>query len=302
MSEAPAINGELAAQEQAVAPHISETRRIIRVFFKRKIAVVGLAIIALLIIVGVFAPLLAPYDPYKTDPAHAVALPSWQHLLGTDNLGRDLLSRIIYGARTSLILGFSIIAFGATVGILLGLIAGYYGGWPFVIIMRFTDAWMCFPAILAMMLLVVILGPGIQMIVIAVGSTMASGYIRMVCGQVLSLRENDYILAGRSIGGSNWRIMMRHLLPNAFPPLSIMMTMGVGMAIMAEAGLSFLGLGIAPPGAAWGAMVNTGYPYLLNNPVLSIAPGVAIMLVVFGFTMMGDGLRDALDPRLRGID
>jgi peptide/nickel transport system permease protein len=299
MNEAAAVTADLSSTNP---PHISETRRIIKVFFKRKIAVVGLAIILLLIVVGVFAPWLAPYDPYRTQASNAVQLPNRAHLLGTDNLGRDQLSRIIYGARTSLILGFSIILFGSVVGILLGMIAGYYGGWAFTIIMRFTDAWMCFPAILMMMLLVVILGPGLQMIIIAVGSTMASGYVRMVCGQVMSLRENDYILAGRSIGAGNWRIMLKHLLPNAFPPLIIMMTMGVGMAIMAEAGLSFLGLGIAPPGAAWGAMVNTGYPYLLNSPILSIAPGVCIMAVVFGFTMMGDGLRDALDPRLRGMN
>jgi ABC-type dipeptide/oligopeptide/nickel transport system permease subunit len=299
MNEATAATADLSSTN---TPHISETRRIIKVFFKRKIAVVGLAIILLLIVAGVFANWLAPYDPYRTQASNAVQLPNRAHLLGTDNLGRDQLSRIIYGARTSLILGFSIILFGSVVGILLGLIAGYYGGWAFTIIMRFTDAWMCFPAILMMMLLVVILGPGLQMIIIAVGSTMASGYVRMVCGQVMSLRENDYILAGRSIGAGNWRIMLKHLLPNAFPPLIIMMTMGVGMAIMAEAGLSFLGLGIAPPGAAWGAMVNTGYPYLLNSPLLSIAPGVCIMLVVFGFTMMGDGLRDALDPRLRGMN
>ncbi len=280
--------------------HTGETRRIVRDFMKRKVSVVGLVIIIILFIVGIFAPWLAPYDPYKVDPANAAALPTKQHLLGTDDLGRDLLSRIIYGARTSLILGFSIIAFGATVGILAGLIAGYYGGWVFTIIMRFTDAWMCFPSILLMMLLVTILGPGMQMIIIAIGSTMASGYVRNMCGQVLSLKENDYIMAGKAVGASGWRIMLRHLLPNALPPLIIMMTMGVGMAIMAEAGLSFLGLGISPPGAAWGAMVNKGYPYLLNNPVLSIAPGVCIMLVVFGFTMMGDGLRDALDPRLIG--
>jgi peptide/nickel transport system permease protein len=284
------------------APHIDEKRRILRVFFKRKVSVVGLVIIILLFIVGILAPVLAPYDPYKTDIIHAAAKPSSAHWLGTDELGRDQLSRIIYGARTSLILGFGIIAFGATAGILLGLIAGYYGGWAFVIIMRITDAWMCFPSILAMMLLVTILGPGMNMLIIAIGSTMASQYVRMMCGQVLSLKENDYVLAGKAIGGSNWRIMLSHLLPNAFPPLIIMMTMGIGMAIMAEAGLSFLGLGISPPGAAWGAMVNRGYPYLLNNPLLSIAPGVAIMAVVFGFTMAGDGLRDALDHRLRGTD
>lgn len=298
MSETPAAASEFMTE----LPHVNETRRIIRVFLKRKVSVIGLAIIVLLFVVGIFAPFLAPYDPYKTDVVNMAAKPSREHLLGTDELGRDLLSRIIYGARTSLILGFGIIAFGATAGILLGLIAAYYGGWTFVLIMRVTDAWMCFPAILAMMLLVVILGPGMNMIIIAVGSTMAAQYVRMMCGQVLSLKENDYILAGKAIGGSNMRIMLRHLLPNAFPPLIIMMTMGIGMAIMAEAGLSFLGLGISPPGAAWGAMVNKGYPYLLNNPVLSMAPGFAIMAVVFGFTMAGDGLRDALDPRLRGTD
>jgi peptide/nickel transport system permease protein len=299
MSEVVALTRDFTTQ---AAPHISETRRIIKVFLRRKISVFGLAIIFLLFVVGILAPVLAPYDPYEIHPENALAEPSREHLLGVDNLGRDQMSRIIYGARTSLILGFSIIFFSSLVGILLGMIAGFFGGWTFVIIMRFTDAWMSFPSILLMMLLVTILGPGMLMIIIAIGSTMASGYVRTMCGQVLSIKENDYIMAGKAIGASNWRIMVRHLLPNAFPPLIIMMTMGIGMAIMAEAGLSFLGLGIAPPGAAWGAMVNKGYPFLLNNPILAIAPGLAIMAVVFGFTMMGDGLRDALDPRLKGVD
>lgn len=279
----------------------SEFWRITRTFLKRKVSAFGLVVILALFIVGGLAPMLAPYDPYDVDPANALAQPSRAHVLGTDSVGRDVLSRIIYGARTSLIIGFAIILVSSVLGIFFGMVAGYFGGWTFVIIMRFTDAWMSFPNILMMMLLVTILGSGIQMIVIAIGTTMASGYVRMMCGQVLSIRENDYILAGRAIGASSMRIMFLHLLPNAFPPLIIMMTMGIGGAIMAEAGLSFLGLGVPPPTAAWGAMVNKGYPYLLNNPILSIAPGVCIMLIVFAFTMMGDGLRDALDPRLRGL-
>ena len=188
----------------------------------------------------------------------------------------------------------------ASSGMILGLLAGYFGGVVNIIIMRIIDAMMTFPMIILAMLLVATMGKGMVNLFIAMGFSMMSGYARVMCGLVYSIRENDYVLAEQAAGASNWRIMLRHVLPNCFPPFIVMITMQMGGAIMAEAGLSFIGIGIQPPTASWGAMVNDGYKYLLKNPVLSIAPGVAILLIVFAFNMVGDGLRDALDPRLRG--
>jgi peptide/nickel transport system permease protein len=292
---------EIAQKEFMEQPaHISESRRIVRIMMGRKIVVFGLVIIALTIISAIFAPLLAPYDPNKPELDVAVQGPSREHLLGTDSLGRDTLSRIIYGTRASLIVGLGSVGVAAVVGIILGLIAGYYGGIAYMIIMRFMDSLMAFPMMLLALVVAALLGGGLLNIVIAIGVGMTASYARLMCGQVLSVRVNDYIVAERSIGSSNSRIMFKHIFPNCFPPLIVMMTMMLGGAILAEAGLSFLGIGIKPPDAAWGAMVSVGYKYLLSMPILSFAPGVAIMLLVFAFNMVGDGLRDALDPKLRG--
>jgi peptide/nickel transport system permease protein len=285
---------------QETPPKYSEWKRMIRVFYRRKVALIGLIIILLLAIMAIFAPFLAPYDPYEMDYALGISPPSNTHWLGTDSVGRDILSRIIYGSRTSLLVGISAVVSSAVVGGIMGLIAGYYGGWAFHIIMRFVDALMALPMIVLAMVISSVLGAGIKNVIIALGIGMISMPCRMMCGQVMSLKENDYILAGQTIGVSDWRMMFRHLLPNAFPPMLVMMTIGLGGAILAEAGLSFLGVGINAPEAAWGSMINDGYRFVLTNPLISLAPGVALMLVVFGFNMMGDGLRDALDPRLRG--
>jgi len=278
----------------------SEFRRIVRVFFGRKVAVVGLVFILLLIITAIFAPLLAPYDPYKMDLSNQLAPPSREHLLGTDPLGRDTLSRIIYGSQTSLLVGITAVAISAIVGEAMGLVAALYGGWVFAVIMRFTDALMSIPMLLNALIVAALLGGGIKNVIIALAVGGLAGQCRMMCGQTLLIMQNDYILAERSIGVSDMRMILRHLFPNAFPPLLVMITIALGTTILAEASLSFLGIGIVPPTCAWGSMVNDGYKYLLTNPVLSFAPGLAIMLVVFGFNMMGDGLRDSLDPRLRG--
>jgi peptide/nickel transport system permease protein len=285
---------------QEIPPKYSEWKRMIRVFYRRKVALIGLIIILLLAIMAIFAPFLAPYDPYEMDYGLGIAPPSNAHWLGTDSVGRDILSRIIYGSRTSLLVGISAVVSSAVVGGIMGLIAGYYGGSAFHIIMRFVDALMALPMIVLAMVISSVLGAGIKNVIIALGIGMISMPCRMMCGQVMSLKENDYVLAGQTIGVSDWRMMFRHLLPNAFPPMLVMMTIGLGGAILAEAGLSFLGVGINAPEAAWGSMINDGYRFVLTNPLISLAPGIALMLVVFGFNMMGDGLRDALDPRLRG--
>lgn len=283
-----------------VTPHVGEMRRIIRVMGSRKVVIIGAAIIAIIIIVAIFAPLLAPYDPYKVSLKESLQPMSSHHLLGTDALGRDTLSRIIYGTRTSLMVGIVSIFIASAIGMFLGLSAGYYGKIYGAVVMRLIDALMSFPMILLALVIAALLGGGISNVIIAIGISLTAVYARLMCGQVLSVKENDYVTASRAMGAGNMLIMFRHVFPNCLPPMIVLITMQLGSAILAEAGLSFLGIGIAPPGASWGSMVNDGYKFLLDLPVLSFAPGIAIMLIVFAFNMVGDGLRDALDPRLRG--
>jgi peptide/nickel transport system permease protein len=284
----------------AAPPKVSEWRRFLRVVFSRRIVIFGILILLMLGFTAIFAPWLAPYDPYKQDLRNILKHPSKAHLLGTDAIGRDTLSRVIYGSRTALVVGFVSMSISASIGITLGLIAGYFGGIVNVIIMRLTDIIMPFPMIVFALLIASLLGGGIHNVILALGIATVPGYIRVMCGMTLSIRENEYILAERTMGASHIRIMLRHILPNAFAPIIVVITLQLGFLILSEAMLSFLGIGIEPPGAAWGAMVNEGYRYLVKNPVLSFAPGAAIMLVVFAFNMVGDALRDALDPRLKG--
>jgi peptide/nickel transport system permease protein len=281
-------------------PRVSEWRRFRRVFFQRPLIIFGLVVLCVLFITVAFAPWLAPYNPYKQSLKEALAQPSAQHLLGTDTLGRDTLSRLIYGSRTAVIIGFVTVAVASIIGMTLGLLAGYLGGVVNLIIMRIIDAMMPFPMILLALLIAALLGGGIENLIIALCVATIAPYARVMNGVSMSVKENDYILAGRAMGSSSSRMMVNHVFPNSFQPMIIMMTMQLGSVILAEASLSFLGIGITPPGAAWGSMVNDGYRDLLTNPMLSVAPGIAIMLVVFAFNMVGDGLRDALDPRLRG--
>jgi peptide/nickel transport system permease protein len=283
------------------APRVNELRRFFRVFFSRGVVVFGVVIILFFVIAAIFAPWLAPYDPDKIDMNNALLQPGKAHWLGTDALGRDTLSRTIYGTRVSLIIGLVVVILGSVVGMALGLIAGYFGRWAHAVVMRLVDTLMAFPMLILALLIASLLGGGIRNVIMALAFAMVPIYARLMCGQVITVKENDYVLAGRSMGASHMRIMLRHLAPNCFPPLIVMMTMMLGTTILAEAGLSFLGIGVQPPVATWGNMVNDGRQYLLTNPILSFAPGLAIMLVVYAFNMVGDGLRDALDPQLRGV-
>ena len=292
---------EVITNLQLTPPRVSEFKRFRKVFLGRGVVVFGLAVIIVTIIAAIFSPFIAPYDPYEQNLHNVLAKPNIDNWLGTDSVGRDTLSRIIYGSRTSLIVGIVALSLAAGVGLSLGLIAGFSGGITFAIIMRLMDALMSFPMILLALMIAALLGMGITNIVIALGISMIAPYARLMCGQALVVKQNDYILAARAIGATKLRIMLRHVAVNCFPPLIVMMTMQLGIVILAEAGLSFLGVGIRPPGAAWGAMVSEGYRYMLSNPVLCFAPGIAIMFVVFAFNMVGDGLRDAIDPRLRGV-
>jgi peptide/nickel transport system permease protein len=282
-------------------PHVSELRRFIKVFIKRKIVIFGSIIILAAIIMAIFAPVISPYNPEKIDMANRLQKPSLTHWLGTDFHGRDTLSRVIYGSRISLLIGITAVAIGAGVGMGLGLVAGYFGGFTNAFIMRLMDALMAFPGLLLTLIIAAMLGSGLRNVILALSVGMIPMFTRLTCAQINSLVENDYIVAGRAMGASHRRIMLLHLMPNCFPVLIVAVTMMLGMTILAEAGLSFLGAGVPPPTPAWGAMVNDGYSYLSTMPQLSLAPGLAVMLLVFAFNMVGDGLRDALDPRLRGI-
>jgi ABC-type dipeptide/oligopeptide/nickel transport system permease subunit len=282
-------------------PRVSAWRRFRRVFFQRRLVMFGLAVLVLLVFTAVFADWLAPHDPYRGNLADSLTSPSRQYPLGTDIQGRCTLSRLIFGARTALLVGFFTVGIAASLGITLGLLAGHFGGILGTIIMRSMDALMGFPMLLLALLIAAVLGGGLHNVIIALSVATIPGYARTMYGLTLSIRENDYVLAQRSMGASSTRIVLGHILPNALPPMIVLVTLQLGTLILAEAGLSFLGIGIKPPGAAWGAMVYDGYRYLRSNPVLSFAPGLAIMFVVFAFNMVGDGLRDALDPRLRGL-
>jgi peptide/nickel transport system permease protein/oligopeptide transport system permease protein len=282
-------------------PRVNELRRFFRVFLGRGLVVFGVVIILAFLIIAIFAPQIAPYDPLNRNLEEALQQPNAQHLLGTDAIGRDTLSRLIYGTRISLIVGMLVVIIAGGFGVILGAIAGYFGGIIGAVIMRLMDTLMTIPMMILALSISALLGGGLKNVVIALGFGLIPGYARLMASQVLVNKETDYVLAGHAMGASNWRILIRHIVPNCFSPILVLITMMMGTTILAEAGLSFIGIGITPPTPAWGGMVTDGRNYLLSNPFLSVAPGVAIMLMVFSFNMVGDGLRDALDPRLRGV-
>ena len=259
-----------------------------------------ICIIIAFILSAIFAQVLTPYGQYENDLKNTKAAPSFQHLLGTDHLGRDFLTRILFGARVSLITSLFSSLLGSATGMLLGVIAGYTRGVMRAVIMRITDAMIALPPLLLSMVLALIFGGGIFGVGIVIAIALMPTYIRVVYGMVLTLRSNDYVTAAKLLGISDFRILLRHLLPNCFPTVIVVFTMNLGQAMMMESSLSYLGLGIKPPTPAWGSMVAEGYKYLLSNPLLAILPGFCVMLLVVSFNIVGDKLRDVLDPRLRG--
>jgi ABC-type dipeptide/oligopeptide/nickel transport system permease subunit len=300
MNEVQAIPA-VGQLDTVAAPHVSERKRFFRILFQRKLVMFGVGVLVILVIVAIFAPLIAPHDPYKNDLSQSLLPVSWDHIMGTDSLGRDTFSRLVYGARTALIVGFGTVAMAATLGVILGLLAGYLGGPTNTVIMRSMDALMGFPMLVLALLLAAVLRGGIQNVIVALAIATLPAYTRLMCGETLSVKENEYIMAQRAMGGKSLRTMTRHILPNAFQPTLVLITAMLGNVILAEAALSFLGIGIKPPGVAWGSMAADGLRYLGTHPLLSFAPAIVIMLVVFAFNMVGDGLRDALDPKLRGV-
>lgn len=252
-----------------------------------------------LILIAIAAPLLAPFDPDAQDTSRRLEAPSNQHPLGLDDLGRDVLSRIVFGARVSLRVGFSVVLIGSMIGVALGAIAGYFGGGWDVTIMRICDILLAFPGILLAIALVAVLGPSLNNVILALATINWVGYARLVRGQVLKVREMEYVTAARALGARSPRVIMRHVLPNVINPVIVMATLGLAGAILAEAALSFLGLGVQPPTPSWGAMLTSGRQYLGIANHLAIFPGAAIMLAVMGLNFLGDGLIDALDPKYR---
>jgi len=259
----------------------------------------GLILTIALLVMAVAAPLLAPYDPSVQDTSRRLEPPSHQHPLGLDDLGRDVLSRIVWGARVSLRVGFSVVMLASLLGITLGAISGYFGGWTDTIIMRVTDILLAFPGILLAIALVAVLGPSLNNVILALAIIGWVGYARLVRGQVLKVREMEFVTAAKALGARSPRVIVRHVLPNVINPVIVMATLGLAGAILSEAALSFLGLGVQPPTPSWGAMLTSGRRYLGLANHLAIFPGAAIMLAVMGLNFLGDGLIDALDPKYR---
>ena len=266
------------------------------------LTVAGLALIAILALIAVLAPLIAPADPLKQILSTRLKPPSADHWLGTDQLGRDVLSRMIYGARISLLIGTVVVGLAASVGTFVGLVAGYVGGWLDEGLMRLTDVFFAFPALILAMAISGALGPSLTNAMIAIAVVSWPVYARLVRAQVLSLREREYVEAARGLGASAQRIVWQHILPNTLAPLLVQASFDMGGAILSAAGLSFIGFGTQPPTAEWGVMISEGRNYIATHSWLSLFPGLAILLTVAAFNLIGDGLRDALDPRLRGTE
>jgi len=266
---------------------------------KNKLAIAGLAIMCLFVLTAIFANWLAPYDPLAQDLVMRRRPPSQEHWLGRDDLGRDILSRIIFGARLSLQVGVLSVGFAIVIGAIIGAVSGFLGGWIDNLIMRFMDIMLAFPALLLAIAIVTILGPGLLNMLYAIGIVSIPAYARITRASVLSAKEQDYVTAARAVGVPSMRLLFRNILPNCLTPLIVQGTLGIGTAILDAAGLSFLGLGAQPPEPEWGAMLGQGRYSMFTAPHIVVFPGIAIMLTVLSFNLLGDGLRDALDPRLR---
>ncbi|MGQ9499688.1 MAG: ABC transporter permease [Dissulfurimicrobium sp.] len=263
------------------------------------LALAGLLIVGCLAVTAIISPAIAPYDPQAIDTWHILESPSMAHLLGTDTLGRDCLSRLIYGARISLIVGIVAVGIATAIGVVLGALSGYYGGVIDAMIMRIVDIMLCFPAIFLIMAVIAFLEPSIFNIMAIIGLTGWMGVARLVRAEFLSLKERDFVLAARLSGASDMRIIFSHILPNAIAPILVSATLGIGGAILTESALSFLGIGVQPPTPSWGNMLTEGKDNLDVAWWLSVFPGLAILITVLGFNLLGEGLRDALDPRMK---
>ncbi|MEO8713661.1 MAG: ABC transporter permease [Acetobacteraceae bacterium] len=286
---------------RAVAPPAvqSPARMALRRFLGRRLAVFGLAVIVLVVLVAALAPLVAPYDPIATSWTAIRKAPSWAHWMGTDQNGRDVLSRVIFGARSSLLAGVVSVAIAAVIGVPAGLVAGFAGGIVDAVLSRIVDAMLACPFLILAIALAAFLGPSLQNAMIAIGVTSCPQFMRVARAATLDAMSNDYVEAARALGNPGWRVALRHVAPNILPPVLVQGTLTIAVAILAEAALSFLGQGQQPPAPSWGSMLNEAQQFLNQAPWLAIFPGIAIFLCVLSFNLVGDGLRDALDPRGR---
>lgn len=272
-----------------------------RLFRDKPLGAAGAVICAIFLFCGVFADLLAPYGMNEINMLQRLQAPSWAHPFGTDNLGRDMLSRCLYGAQLSVVIGLSAATLATAISVLLGILTGYLGGKLDLIVQRMVDAWMSFPDLVILIVVVSVLGPGSWQIVCTLGLLLGIGGSRIVRSAVVSVRENMYVHAAQSMGASTPRILWRHILPNVLPPVIVLFTTRVGTAILAESGLSFLGLGVPPPAPTWGGMLSgDGRTFMFQGPWLALAPGICLTIVVYAINIYGDALRDLLDPRMRG--
>ncbi|MBU4610657.1 ABC transporter permease [Achromobacter sp. GG226] len=272
-----------------------------RLFRDKPLGAFGAVVFVLFLLCGAFADILAPYGLNQISPLNRLKPPSWEYPFGTDFLGRDMLSRTLFGAQLSVIVGVSAAVLATVVSVVIGVVSGYAGGRRDMVTQRFVDAWMSFPDLVILIVIVSVFGPGMPQIIIALGLLMGIGGSRIIRSAVISVRENMYVHAAKSLGASTGRILWRHILPNIMPPIIILFTTRVGAAILAESGLSFLGLGVPPPAPTWGGMLSgSGRSYLFQAPWLAIVPGLCLTLVVYSINVFGDALRDLLDPRMRG--
>ncbi len=288
----------IAESAPAIA-QASPARRALRRLVRRRGAMVGLAVVLFFVALAVLAPELAPYDPLKTNFLAVRKPPSGVYLFGTDEIGRDVLSRVIWGTRASLLAGVVSVTIALALGVPLGLLAGYVGRWVDALISRLSDAMLACPSLILAIALAYTLGPSLSSAMVAIGVTATPVFIRLTRAQVMAVKVEDYVEAARAVGNSHLRIALRHILPNVVPPLLVQATLAIAAAIIAEASLSFLGLGQQPPEPSWGSMLNVAKNYIANAPWMAVWPGLSIFLVVLSFNLLGDGLRDALDPRHR---
>jgi len=304
---AASLTTPLLQDRELLAPQQSELKRIVRTFLLSKIATLGALIFALFLLISILGPVLAPHDPASQHLKLRLAPPvglgreeaSWEYPLGNDNLGRDILSRLLVGTRVSLVVGVSTILLSASVGSLIGAVAGFYRGALDNVLMRLVDIWLAFPGLLLSIGIAAALGPGLVNLIIALSLTSWTVYSRVVRAEVLSIRERDYVLAARAMGASDLRIILRHMLPNVLAPIMIISSLRMGTVIISAASLDFLGVGIQSLVPTWGGMLSDGREFMRNAWWLATFPGIAISIVVLGVNLMGDGLRDALDPGLR---
>lgn len=266
---------------------------------RNKLAMIGLAIVIIMAVIALLSPFITPYDPNERMKEVSQKGPSYEHWFGTDILGRDIFSRVIYGTRISMLVGVVAVAISLAIGLFLGALSGFFGGVSDAVIMRIADIFFAFPYILGAIVIMTVLGPGVLNVFIAIGILGWASVARLFRSSILSIKEKEYIEAARALGASNARIILKHILPNSFAPIIVYSTMNVGTAIIVEAALSFLGLGVQPPTPSWGKMLSESMSYINTAPWLMFFPGLAILITVLGFVLLGDGLRDAFDPRLK---